>query len=223
MTRALQEPRVPSAVRPVFEEIVALTSAFCLRHLDAEYAELCVALTAKLAGKRPSPLVRGDRGIWAAGIVYTVGRVNFLDDPSNEPCLSTAELAKLSGVKPTTMASKGRLIMDTLNIGLMDPEFTRRDMIDKNPMVWFVQVDGLIVDARDLPVPFQVELCRRGLIPYVPDQTDRVHRPALTGSTVNAAVAKEALRTLMWLLPDRVAQHNAKICNSDCAHDPDHR
>lgn len=58
--------------------------------------------------------------------------------------------------------------MDSLHIGLMDPEFSRRDSIERNPMVWLLQVDGLLVDARDLPEALQVELCRRGLIPFVP-------------------------------------------------------
>ena len=31
------------------------------------------------------------------------------------------------------------------------PEFLREDMVDANPMVWLIQVDGLLVDARQLP------------------------------------------------------------------------
>ncbi|MFG2037894.1 DUF6398 domain-containing protein [Dactylosporangium sp. NPDC048998] len=161
---------VPSAMRQVFDEIVTATDAFCLRHLDEEYAALCAKLSAKLARKRPSPLVRGDRRIWAAGIVYAIGRVNFLADASQTPHLRTDTMAELLGVKQTTMTNKGRLIMDTLKIGLMDPEFSRREIIDKNPMTWFLEVDGLIVDARHLPEPLQVEAWRRGLIPYVPAQ-----------------------------------------------------
>ncbi|MFC7480875.1 DUF6398 domain-containing protein [Luedemannella flava] len=151
MTRSRHAARVPSAVREIFDETVARTDAFCLRHLDEEYADLCATLAAKLARKRPSPLVRGDRGIWAAGIVYTIGRVNFLADPNSKPYLRTEDLARLLEVKQTTMTNKGRVIMDTLDIGLMDPAFSRRDMIDRNPMVWLLQIDGLLVDARHLP------------------------------------------------------------------------
>ena len=170
MTSSAQALRVPAAAREVFDDIVARTDSFCLRHLDAEYAGLCVALAAKLARKRPSPLTRGDRDIWAAGIVYAIGRVNFLADPNQTPHLRTDELAQLLGVKQTTMTNKGRLIMDTLDIGLMDPEFSRREMIERNPMVWMLQIDGLIVDARQLPEQIQVELHRHGLIPYIPAQ-----------------------------------------------------
>ncbi len=170
MTGQNRTASIPTAVRPVYDEIITATDAFCLRHLDEEYAVLCAKLAAKLARKRPSPLVRGDRGIWAAGIVYAIGRINFLADPSQTPHMRTDTMAELLGVKQTTMANKGRLIIDTLNIGLMDPEFSRSEIIDRNPMTWFLEVDGLIVDARQLPELLQVEAWRRGLIPYVPAQ-----------------------------------------------------
>ena len=170
MTGQNRTTSVPTAVRQVFDEIVTATDAFCLRHLDEEYATLCAKLSAKLARKRPSPLVRGDRGIWVAGIVYAVGRVNFLADPDQTPHMRTDAMADLLGVKQTTMANKGRLTMDTLKIGLMDPEFSRRDIVDKNPLTWLLEVNGPLVDARHLPQPVQVEARRRGLIPYVPGQ-----------------------------------------------------
>ncbi len=42
-------------------------------------------------------------------------------------------------------------------------------MIDANPMIWFVEVNGLPFDARGLPVEIQVEAYLKGIIPYVPD------------------------------------------------------
>ncbi len=167
ITDSAGTPKLPAAVRPIFNEVTAITDAFCTQHLDAEYARLCDKLAAKLARKRPSPLLRGDRRIWAAGIVYAIGRVNFLADPHQRPHLRTDELASLLGVKQTTMANKGRRIMDTLRIGLMDPEYCRRDLLDRNPLAWMLQVDGLVVDAHWLPEAVQVEAWQRGLIPYV--------------------------------------------------------
>jgi Domain of unknown function (DUF6398) len=168
---AVEPPKVPVALQPVFAEVTAITSRFCAEHLDEEYARLCVKLAAKLARKRPSPLLRGDRRIWAAGIVYAIGRVNFLADPAQRPHLRTDDLAELLGVKQATMTNKGRLIMDTLGIGLLDPEYSRSDMLDQNPMVWMIQVNDLIVDARWLPDALQVEAWRQGLIPNVPAHT----------------------------------------------------
>jgi hypothetical protein len=48
MTRSGSAPRVPSTVREIFDDVAARTDAFCGRHLDEEYAQLCTALTAKL-------------------------------------------------------------------------------------------------------------------------------------------------------------------------------
>jgi hypothetical protein len=52
----------------------------------------------------------------------------------------------------------------------MDPEFCRRDRLDSNPMVWLLEVDGLLVDARQLPEAPHVPAWLRGLIPYAPAQ-----------------------------------------------------
>ena len=47
-------------------------------------------------------------------------------------------------------------------------EFLREDMIEASPMIWLIQVDGLIVDARELPLPIQAQAFELGVIPYIP-------------------------------------------------------
>lgn len=85
----LAELKIPQAVRPYADRIVAATDAACLEHLDEEYADLCRRLVGKLARKRPSPLARGDLGIWAAGVVCAIAQLNFLFDQSGpEPASS---------------------------------------------------------------------------------------------------------------------------------------
>ena len=156
---------VPRALRPDVEQIVALTDQFCVEHLDAEYAQLCARLVAKLSRKRPSPLLRGDLRIWAAATIYTVGSVNFLFDRAQPLHLSGDQLSELTGVPKRTMANKAKQIRDLLGLDYRDLEFCRRDMIETHPSAWYVQVDGLIVDARMLPAALQQECRRRGLIP----------------------------------------------------------
>lgn len=164
----LDELRIPKGMRPAVEQVVAATDVLCAEQLDDQYAELCQRLTAKLARKRPSPLARGDLRIWAAGVLYALGQVNFLFDPSQRPHLNTDDLSALLGVKKTTMANKAKLIRDTLKIDHFSLEFQRRDVIDRNPLAWLVQVNGFVLDARTLPAPIQQEAHQRGLIPYLP-------------------------------------------------------
>ena len=66
---------VPLANRPAYEAVIALTGAVCQQHLNEEWAMLCRALTASLARKRPSPLLRGEPRVWAAGILHALGVV----------------------------------------------------------------------------------------------------------------------------------------------------
>lgn len=104
----LAEPKIPQAVRPYADRVVAATDAACLEHLDEEYADLCRCLVGKLARKRPSPLARGDVGIWAAGVVYAIGQLNFLFDKSQMVHLTADQLSDVLNVKKTTMANKAR-------------------------------------------------------------------------------------------------------------------
>jgi hypothetical protein len=40
--------------------------------------------------------------------------------------------------------------------------------MDDNPMVWILQVNGLMVDVRHMPREVQVIAYEKGLIPYIP-------------------------------------------------------
>jgi hypothetical protein len=91
--------------------------------------------------------------------------VNFLFDRSQPLHLTGDDLSDLTGVPKSTMANKAKQIRDLLGLDRLDLEFFRRDMIERHPWAWYVQVDGLIVDARMLPVALQEECRRRGLIP----------------------------------------------------------
>jgi hypothetical protein len=152
MPASSREPRVPKALRGRVEKIFEVTDAFCAAHLDEEYAALCRRLVAKLARKRPSPLLRGDLQVWAASALYAVGANNFLFDPTETPHLSADQLSQLLSVPKGTMAGKAKRIRDALEIGgPMDVEFCRRELFEDHPLAWLVGVNGMIVDARSLP------------------------------------------------------------------------
>jgi Domain of unknown function (DUF6398) len=164
----LGELRIPASVRPYAEGVVAVTDAVCAEHLDAVYADLCRRLVGKLSRKRPSPLTRGDLRIWAAGVIYCLGQVNFIFDPSQSPHASADELIAWLGVKKSTMANKARTIRESAGVSDFNAEFLRPDVMDSVGLVWLVQVDGMVVDARHLPLRLQIEAFHKGLIPYIP-------------------------------------------------------
>ena len=78
MAQQVDDQRVPDSVQPPYTAIVSAIDVICGQHLNAEYAVLGRRLAAALARKRPSPLVRGKPEVWACGIMYALGTVNFL-------------------------------------------------------------------------------------------------------------------------------------------------
>ena len=162
----------PAAMQPQYDAIVASSDAFCSEHLNAEYAQLSRQMAAALARKRPSPLLSGKANTWAAGIVHALGTVNFLFDKTQTPHMSAQELADGFGLSKSTIANKSKAIRDMLDIGVFDPDWTLPSLTDKNPMIWMITVNGLIVDVRSAPRTIQEQAFRLGLIPYIP--ADRV-------------------------------------------------
>ena len=66
------------------------------------------------------------------------------------------------------MSSKAKQVRDLLKMDQFTAEFLRADVIAENPMVWFIEVDDLVMDSRSLPLDYQVVAFQRGYIPYIP-------------------------------------------------------
>lgn len=155
-------------MQPIFKNVTSLIDNVCDVVLNEDYKELCHLATAKLCRKRPSPLLGGRPASWACGIVYAIGQVNFLFDKSSEPYVSANDLCELFGVSRNTGSEKARQARNFLKTYQMDPAWTLPSLVDNNLLVWLIKVDGLIVDARQLPRAIQEIAFEKGLIPYIP-------------------------------------------------------
>ena len=164
----LGDLRIPAAMRSTAEQVIELTDKVCADLLDEEYAGLARQVVAKLARKRPSPLQSGRAATWAGGVVWALGQVNFLFDRSTEPYVAHDDLADAFGLSKSTLGQKAKQIRDMLKMTWGTPEFLRAERIDDNPMIWFIMVNGLPFDARELAIEIQVEAYLKGVIPYVP-------------------------------------------------------
>ena len=163
---------VPQQMQPIYDEITRLTDAVCCDHIDEEFAMLCRKLAAALARKRPSPLARGKKEVWACAVMYALGQVNFLFDRSQTPNMTPGELCAMFGVSQSTAGNKAKQIRDMFDMWYFDAQWSRPSKMDENPMVWMVKVNGFIVDVRTLPREVQEEAYRKGLIPYLPGQRE---------------------------------------------------
>src|SRR6058998_264340 len=139
---------VPRRMLRICEKIVAVTDDVCDRHLNQEYRELARVMTAALCRKRPSPLASGQPRTWACGIIYLLGQINFLSDRASQPFMRMADVCAAFGVSQGTAGAKARVISDALGTRQFDPKWTLPSMIDRNPLVWMAEVNGLLVDLR---------------------------------------------------------------------------
>jgi hypothetical protein len=164
--------KVPESMQALYDEIISITDAFSNEHLNTEYANMARKMAATLARKRPSPLVNGKAKSWAAGILYTLGQVNFLFDKSQTPHMRADELCKKIGVSQQTASGRAQKIRDMLDIFQMHPDWTLPSRVDNNPIIWILQVNGYMVDIRSMPREVQVIAFEKGLIPYIPADRD---------------------------------------------------
>jgi hypothetical protein len=151
-----------------YETIAALTDAFCRDKLNEDYRDLAQKMIAALARKRPSPLASGQPPTWACGVVYLLGQINFLSDKASQPYMTMADVRTAFGVGESTASGKAKLISAALGTNRFDPAFMLPSLIPSNPMVWLAEVNGFMVDLREMPREVQTAAYEKGVIPYIP-------------------------------------------------------
>lgn len=166
--RSKKIPNIPDAMQNQFMEITSIIRKLCRERLNDEYYDLAQELTAKLARKRPSPLLSGRSNTWAAGIIHALGMVNFLFDKSQSPHLSSKKLSEWFELSQNTIGAKSKSIRDMFKMTQLDPRWTLPSNLDNNPMVWMIMVNGYIIDARKAPYEIQEQAYHAGIIPYIP-------------------------------------------------------
>ncbi len=164
--------KIPNALAEKFTAITTLTDKFSAEYLNEEYRQMIHRVVGALARKRPSPLVRGKENVWAAAAVHAVGRINFLDDASQSPHCKPKVIYEFFGIAESTGQNKSKEIRDLLKMGPMSPTWTLPSRLADNPMVWLLQVNGLMIDIRHAPVELQYVAYEKGLIPYVPAERE---------------------------------------------------
>ncbi len=160
--------KIPRAMEEKFGAIATLTDAFCDQRLNAEYGDLIHAAIAALSRRRPSPLLKGKDNAWAAGIVHALGMVNFLFDPSQTPHCKAPDIYAYFGVGASTGQAKSKEVRDILGMRQLSPAWTLTSQLEKNPLVWMLEINGLIIDVRTLPADVQRQAYEQGLIPFIP-------------------------------------------------------
>jgi hypothetical protein len=103
-----------------------------------------------------------------AAVLSVIARANFLFDKTQVPHCTPDKLAKACGVSYSAAAAKARRIEDLLDIVPMDPRWTPPSRLRDNPLVWLIEINGVVLDARSLPKEIQEKAVAAGAIPFLP-------------------------------------------------------
>ena len=163
-----RQEKVPAAMQAKVDGLMGSIDGFCDRHLNAEYRQLILAAVCALARKRPSPLLGGRDASWCAGVVHAIGMANFLFDKTQTPHCKAPEIYAAFGVSAQTGQAHSKKVRDLLKISAFDPKWILPSRLDDSPLAWMLQVNGLMVDIRTMPLETQIQAHAQGLIPYVP-------------------------------------------------------
>jgi hypothetical protein len=168
-------PKVPAALRERVESLMARIDPFCAEHLNSDYRDLIHEAVAALARKRPSPLLTGREPSWCAGVVHAIGTTNFLFDSSQSPHCAPKAIYDHFGVAASTALNHSKKIRDLLDISPFAHRWLLPSLLEESSIPWMLEVNGFMVDVRNLPVEIQAEACAKGLIPYVPALRHQTH------------------------------------------------
>lgn len=111
------------------EEVQALLDSFCEAKLSAEVGGYVRRLWEKVGRTRTYAITGGAKEVWAAAVVYSIARLNFLFDPKSPAYLAPDDICAFFGTKKSTTAGKAAEIERKCRIqmgheGLCSPEIS---------------------------------------------------------------------------------------------------
>ena len=132
-------------------QLIKMTANFCDKFLNEEYAQLSEKLIRKMARKRDVPFLSGQMKIWAAAIIYALGRINFLFDKSLDFHTSADEICTYFGTSKSTTSQKAKYIIDMFRLRYWDKDFSTEQMKKDNPFAKIVFINGIPLHLDAFP------------------------------------------------------------------------
>ncbi len=157
--------KVPQKAINRFEELYDMLNQFGKKCSGMEFAFVCLDLMVSLCIQFPDEICRGNAKGWAAGIVHALGIVNFLNDKSLETYVPVSDMYGFFGASNSTMLSRSKFIRDEFDMFPMDPLWSMPSVMLENPLLWTVEINGILVDLSQKSEEEQRKAVAQGLIP----------------------------------------------------------
>ena len=189
---------IPEELLAKFDKTYLLLLQFILQYEIGTLGILSLELLISFAIQFPDELKKGRPASWAAGIIHSIGTINFLPAPDYEPYIENKEIYSFFKVSQGTMQSKSKSISDSFQLFYMDPEWTTPENLLACDMFWKLETEDGIIDFREVPEDVQLTAVKDDIIPMAPFQL-----------TLGIEISKKAVNDLIL-----IAQKN-KILEQD--------
>lgn len=144
MAKSSKIKSVSKEMQEKYDQIIILTDGFCNKYLNEEYRKMAQYMAAALCRKRPSPIATGKPLVWACSIIYALGQINFLSDPSGPVCMRLADVCSAFNVGQSTASTKSKIIIEKLKANRIAPDWILPSRVDSNPMKFLAELGSLI-------------------------------------------------------------------------------
>jgi len=86
--------------------------------------------------------------------------------------MTMANLCAGFGVSQSTASAKANIILRALKTHQLDPKWSLPSLLETNPLVWVAEINGILVDLRNMPREVQEIAFDKGMIPYIPSDRE---------------------------------------------------
>jgi hypothetical protein len=93
--------------------------------------------------------------------------------PGIEAHDTIADVCAGFGVGQSTASAKAQVISRVLDAHRLNPKWSLPSLLEQNPLVWMAEVNGLLIDLRNMPREVQEVAFEKGMIPYIPADRER--------------------------------------------------
>ncbi len=87
--------------------------------------------------------------------------------------MALAEVCAAFGVGQSTASAKAHVIRNLLRVNRLNPSWMLPSLVETHPLVWMAEVNGVLVDLREMPREVQAIAFEKGMIPYIPADQER--------------------------------------------------
>lgn len=159
---------MPNNIKNSYLEISGLTDIFCLGYLSKKYVHASRTMVSQLCQSHISLVKPCKTKYWAAGTIHALAKTNQLYATETIPHVPASKVIDEFEISRSTIYKYANLIQQLINVPCFQVPQNHQQQSQATLSQWLISIDGIIIDAREMPHDIQKEAYQKGSIPHLP-------------------------------------------------------